>query len=365
MPAGFVTLDGSDPDGDALTFAVVAGPTEGTLTGDAPSLTYAPNADFNGTDSFTFTVSDGTLTSSEATVLIDVSAVNDAPVTTSQNVSTDEDLVLAISLAGNDAENDPLTFSVVSGPADGVLIGVAPDLTYVPNADFYGTDSFAFTVNDGDLTSGEATVVSDAENDPLTFTVVNGPANGILTGAAPDLTYTPTADFYGADSFTFTTSDADLTSGEATIAIDVTGVNDAPVATTAVATTSEDTSTSITLAGSDAENDPLTFTVVNGPANGVLTGAAPDLTYTPTADFYGADSFTFTTSDADLTSGEATIAIDVTGVNDAPVATAWRSGDVGRYAGVHHTYRKRRGERPAYLHRRQRPGKRYPHGSCP
>ena len=351
--AGFVTLDGSDPDGDALTFAVVAGPTEGTLTGDAPSLTYAPNADFNGTDSFTFTVSDGTLTSSEATVLIDVSAVNDAPVTTSQNVSTDEDLVLAISLAGNDAENDPLTFSVVSGPADGVLIGVAPDLTYVPNADFYGTDSFAFTVNDGDLTSGEATVVidvtgvndapvatagvaatsedtpasitltgSDAENDPLTFTVVNGPANGVLTGAAPDLTYTPTADFYGADSFTFTASDADLTSGEATIAIDVTGVNDAPVATTAVATTSEDTSTSITLTGSDAENDPLTFTVVNGPANGVLTGAAPDLTYTPTADFYGADSFTFTTSDADLTSGEATIAIDVTGVNDVPVATA-------------------------------------------
>ena len=89
----------------------------------------------------------------------------------------------------------------------------------------------------------------------------------------------------------------------------MTGVNDAPVATTAVATTSEDTSTSITLTGSDAENDPLTFTVVNGPANGVLTGAAPDLTYTPTADFYGADTFTFTTSDADLTSGEATIAI--------------------------------------------------------
>ena len=144
----------------------------------------------------------------------------------------------------------------------------------------------------------------------------------MLTGVAPDLTYTPNADFYGADSFTFTASDEDLTSGEATIAIDVTGVNDAPAATAGVAATSEDTSASITLTGSDVENDPLTFTVGTAPANGVLTGVAPDLTYTPNADFFGVDSFTFTASDEDLTSGEATIAIDVTGVNDAPVATA-------------------------------------------
>ena len=92
----------------------------------------------------------------------------------------------------------------------------------------------------------------------------------MLTGVAPDLTYTPNADFFGADSFTFSASDGDLTSGEATIAIDVTGVNDAP-ATAGVAATSEDTLATITLTGSDVENDPLTFTVGTAPANGVLT----------------------------------------------------------------------------------------------
>ena len=71
----------------------------------------------------------------------------------------------------------------------------------------------------------------------------------MLTGVAPDLTYTPNADFFGADSFTFSASDGDLTSGEATIAIDVTGVNDAPVATAGVAATSEDTLATITLTG--------------------------------------------------------------------------------------------------------------------
>ena len=325
-----------------------------------------------------------------------MTGVNDAPVATAGVAGTSEDTSTSITLTGSDAENDPLTFTVVNGPANGVLTGAAPDLTYTPTADFYGADSFTFSASDANLTSGEATIAidvtgvndapvatagvtgtsedtpasitltgSDAENDPLTFTVVNGPANGVLTGAAPDLTYTPTADFYGADSFTFTASDADLTSGEATIAIDVTGVNDVPVATAGVAGTSEDTPASITLTGSDAENDPLTFTVVNGPANGVLTGAAPDLTYTPTADFFGADSFTFTTSDADLTSGEATIAIDVTGVNDVPVATAGVAAtSEDTPASITLTGSDAEND-PPYLHRRQRPGKRCPHGSCP
>ena len=348
-----ITLTGSDVENDPLTFTVGTAPANGVLTGVAPDLTYTPNADFFGADSFTFSASDGDLTSGEATIAIDVTGVNDAPAATAGVAATSEDTSATITLTGSDVENDPLTFTVGTAPANGVLTGVAPDLTYTPNADFFGADSFTFSASDGDLTSGEATIAidvtgvndapaatagvaatsedtlatitltgSDVENDPLTFTVGTAPANGVLTGVAPDLTYTPNADFFGADSFTFSASDGDLTSGEATIAIDVTGVNDAPAATAGVAATSEDTSATITLTGSDVENDPLTFTVGTAPANGVLTGVAPDLTYTPNADFFGADSFTFSASDGDLTSGEATIAIDVTGVNDAPAATA-------------------------------------------
>ena len=263
-------------------------------SGSIRSLSFQPLTDANGTATFTITADDGSAVNNVSiqSFTVTVNVVNDAPVATAGAAPTAEDTSISITLTG-----------------------------------------------------------SDVENDPLTFTVGTAPANGVLTGVAPDLTYTPNADFFGADSFTFTASDGDLTSGEATIAIDVTGVNDAPVATAGVAATSEDTSASITLTGSDVENDPLTFTVGTAPANGVLTGVAPDLTYTPNADFFGVDSFTFTASDEDLTNGEATIAIRRDWRERCAGGHRWRGGDVRRYVGVDHTYRKRRRERPAYLYR--------------
>src|SRR6185295_4156795 len=99
-----ITLSATDAEGSPLTYTVVAPPAHGTLSGTAPALTYTPAANYNGPDSFTFRANDGTLDSTVATVSIAVTAVNDAPVASSETVTTDEDTAKAITLAATDAE---------------------------------------------------------------------------------------------------------------------------------------------------------------------------------------------------------------------------------------------------------------------
>ncbi|MDP6595777.1 MAG: Ig-like domain-containing protein, partial [Candidatus Poribacteria bacterium] len=366
-------------ESDHLTYTVVDQPSNGTLTGTAPYLTYTPNANYpnvmpwlliahnyNGDDSFTFKVNDGTVDSATATVSITVTAVDDAPVAYDQSVITNKDTAVSIVLEGRDVESDaiswPLFFTVVNQPSNGTLSGIAPNpspngdvtLTYTPNADYNGDDSFTFKVDDGpgwivdsepatvsitvtavnnapvataqSATTAEDTAVAitlagtDTEGDTLTYTVVDQPANGALSGTASNLTYTPNADYNGDDSFTFKVNDGTVDSATATISITVTAVNDPPVASAQSVTTAEDTAVAITLAGTDADGDTLTYTVVGQPTNGVLSGTTPNLTYTPNADFFGNDSFTFKVNDGTVDSGTATVSITVTAVNDPPVA---------------------------------------------
>jgi hypothetical protein len=141
-----------------LTYSTVAVPANGSLSGSAPNMTYTPNNNFNGTDSFTFKANDGTVDSNEATVSITIDAVNDTPVADAQSVTTDENTPVAITLTASDVDGDSLTYSVVTTPVSGSLSGSAPNLTYTPNNNFNGQDSFTFTVNDGTVDSNEATV---------------------------------------------------------------------------------------------------------------------------------------------------------------------------------------------------------------
>jgi hypothetical protein len=259
--AAAITLSATDVDSDSLTYSVVAVPTHGALTGTAPNLTYTPTANYNGPDSFTFKANDGLADSTVATVSITVTAVNDAPVALAQSPTTAEDTAKAITLSSTDAETNPRTYSVVAGPSHGALSGTAPNLTYTPVANYNGLDSFTFKANDG------------------------------------------TAD-----------------SNVATVSITVTAVNDAPVAAAQSPTTAEDTATAITLSATDVESSPLTYSVVAGPSHGALSGTAPNLTYTPVADYNGPDSFTFKANDGTADSNVATVSITVTPVQDAPVA---------------------------------------------
>jgi ELWxxDGT repeat protein/VCBS repeat-containing protein len=274
----------ADVDGDPLTVntAPVTGPANGTLVLAADgSFTYTPDADFNGTDSFTYEVSDGTSTD-QATVTITVDPVNDAPVAQADAFTTDEDValvgnVLADNGAGADA--DP--------------------------------DGDALTVN---------------------TTPVSGPANGTLVlNADGNFTYTPDADFHGTDSFTYEVSDANGGTDQATVTITVDPVNDAPVAQADAFTTDEDVALTGNVladngAGADADPDGDALTVnttpVAGPANGSLTLAADgSFTYTANAQFNGTDSFTYEVSDGNGGTDQATVTITVDPVNDGPVNT--------------------------------------------
>jgi VCBS repeat-containing protein len=347
-------LDGdTDPENDPLTAVLVAGASHGAvaLSSDG-SFTYTPDADYYGSDSFTYSANDGTSDSNVATVAITVTPVNDAPVADSPTVAVKENTNKAITLSASDVENDPLTYSVQTGPTSGTLSGTAPNLIYKPNFGFNGTDSFTFLVNDGTDDSDLATVTvnvannippvadsqtvsvdedgavvitltgSDADGDPIGYAIVDAPVSAILSGAVPNVTYTPDADFFGTDSFTFRVDDGTDDSALATVTITVDPVNDAPVADPQTVSTSEDTAKAITLTGSDIEGDVLDFIVVNDPAHGTLTGSGANRTYTPDVNYHGSDSFTFKANDGAADSEVATIAVTVDSVNDAPVAQA-------------------------------------------
>ncbi len=172
-----------------------------------------------------------------------------------------------------------------------------------------------------DSTAAVTLSAADADGDALTYAVTVQPSHGTLTGSPPDLTYAPAADYNGPDALAFTASDGKAVSNAATVSITVTPVNDAPLAAALSETVAEDGSVAVTLSASDVDGDLLTYNVVASPAHGTLTGTAPDLTYTPAADYHGSDSFTFIANDGAIDSDAAAVSITVSPVNDAPVAT--------------------------------------------
>jgi hypothetical protein len=121
-------------------------------------VTYTPDADYCGSDSFDYTVSDGNGGSNMATVAVSVTCVNDVPMADDQNVSTQENMPVDITLTASDVDGDTLTFEVVDGPTNGVLSDSGATQTYTPNVGYTGPDSFTFRVNDGQEDSSVATV---------------------------------------------------------------------------------------------------------------------------------------------------------------------------------------------------------------
>ncbi len=351
-----ITLTASDPENDPLTYSIVAQPTRGTLTGTPPNLSYTPQANYNGPDSFTFRARDGSTDSNLATVTLNITPVNDLPVAAAQAVTTTEDTPRTITLSATDADGDTLTYSIVTPPANGTLTGTPPAVTYTPAANFNGAASFTFKARDavGDSNTATVSITVTGINDkpivnvpgpqsattgaPLSFTVTATnvdtgqtltfaatglPAGASFNPATGQFTWTPGATQIGAFTVTFTVSDngtPPLTSDPKTVTITVANTTP-PVANAQTVTTPEDTARQITLTGSDSANRPLTYTVLTQPVFGTLTGAAPNLTYTPTGNYNGADSFTFRVNNGVANSNTATVTINVTPVNDPPVLT--------------------------------------------
>ncbi|MDP1569776.1 MAG: Ig-like domain-containing protein [Vicinamibacterales bacterium] len=345
-----VTLVASDPDGDALTYTVTAGPSSGTVTLAGNVATYTPAANYFGPDSFTFEVNDGNGGTSFGTIAVTVTPVNDAPVFDDQTATTPEDTPVDVTLIASDVDGDPLTFTITGGPANGTAVLVGNVLTYTPAADFHGTDTVTVQVSDGQggVTTATVTIIvtpvndapviadqsvttpedtpidvplgaTDVDGDTLAYTITSGPANGTVAIVDGVLTYTPAPNFNGTDSVTVEVSDGAGGTATATITIIVAPVDDPPSVSDQTVTTPEDTPIAIAIGASHPDGNPLSYAIVSGPAHGtaVLTGGSID--YTPAADFHGTDTFTVLVTDDKGGSATATITIIVTPVNDAPV----------------------------------------------
>ena len=370
--AGGVLANDTDADGDPLTATLVTGPANGTLTLNADgSFEYAPGADFSGSDSFTYTAGDGTLSSEPITVTIAVNPLADAPVAAADEYAVNEDETLTVDLPGvlandTDADGDPLTATVVTGPANGTLtLNADGSFSYTPDADFNGSDSFTYSASDGTAAS-EATVTinvaavndaptaaadayttdedtaltvdvaggvlandADADGDPLSAVLVTGPANGTLAlNADGSFTYTPTTGFSGTDSFVYKANDGSLES-EATVTITVNPFLGAPDVSDDAYSTGEDLALTVDAAlgvlgnDIDAAGGTLTATLVTGPANGTLVlNADGSFTYTPAADWHGTDTFVYEATSSEGGSVQATANIVVQPLNDMPIAVA-------------------------------------------
>lgn len=344
-----ITLDATDVDGDALTYSVV-GTNNGTVTVNGSTATYIPNQDWNGEDTFTYKANDGTDDSNTATVTVTVNAVNDAPVTQNVSFTTDEDTPYTESYIGyvSDIDGDDLTIIGVTNPTFGTATCEGTDCTYTPYQDVHGTDSFTYKVNDGELDSNISTVsvtinpvndapiandvtasttsrtenmrqsvditlsVTDADGDDLTISIVSDVSNGTTSLSGSTVTYTPTANYDGTDTFTYKANDGTVDSNIATGTITITDTNQAPIANDMSLSLDRESSIDFTLDASDQDGDSLSKTIVSQPDNGTLVpGAGLNYTYTPDSGYFGTDSFTYKVNDGTSDSDVKTVSFDI------------------------------------------------------
>ena len=357
-----VTLSATVSNGGTPSYQVVRAPLHGKLTGEAPNLVYTPDADYNGTDVFTYRASypyNGGTVSDIGVVNIQISPVNDAPRFTpgaDQTVAEDAGpqtvsaWATGISAGPPDEAQQMLIWETAT--TDGALFARVPTvsadgtLAYTPAANGHGTarvqvrlkDGGGATtpwhtltitvtsVNDAPVASSQSVVVTedtpgsvmaaatDPDGDALTFAVVSGPTKGALSGVGPNWTYTPGPNAWGTDSFTFKANDGMTDSNAATVTITITAVNDAPDAIDDTATTTRDRAVVIPVLANDrdVDGDPLTVTALRQPANGsVVLLADGGVRYTPKRKYKGGDAFTYTVSDGKGGTDTATVRVTV------------------------------------------------------
>src|SRR5207248_1612437 len=291
---GSVTLDPrtNDSTGPAnestqtLTVTAVGAASHGTVSFTASGVTYTPNANYNGSDSFTYTVTDNGTTngvsdpkSSTATVSVTVTEVNDAPTAAADSATVAEDGSVTLHPRSNDRtgpaneSTQTLTVTAVGAASHGTVSFTASGVTYTPNANYNGSDSFTYTVTD----------------------------NGTTNGAS------------------------DPKSSTATVSVTVTEVNDAPTAAADSATVAEDASVTLDPRSNDStgpatdSTQTLPVTSPTPRTHDPVSFTASGVTYTPNANYNGSDSFTYTVTDngttngaADAKSSTATVSVTVT-----------------------------------------------------
>jgi len=352
-----VLANDGDANSDALTVTGASAGHGSVAINANGTLTYTPSGNFNGTDTISYSISDGKGGTASATVTVNVAAVNDGPVAGSDAASTNEDTPVTVGVLGNDsdADGDALTITGASAAHGTVTVNANGTLTYAPAGNYNGTDTITYTISDGHGGTASATVTvnvaavndapaagndkaatnedspatiavlandSDADGDSLTVTGASAGHGTVTVNSDGTLTYTPAADFNGADTISYTISDGNGGTAAAAVTVSVAPVNDGPVAGNDTAATDEDTAVTIAVLAndSDADGDSLTVTGASAGHGTVTVNSDGTLTYTPAGDFNGTDAISYTISDGNGGTAAATVAVNVGGTNDEPVA---------------------------------------------
>ncbi|RYX96003.1 MAG: tandem-95 repeat protein [Comamonadaceae bacterium] len=310
--AGQGRVDARDPDGDALTYTVNKVPANGDVTIDPRTgeFVYTPRPGYVGTDSFEVIVNDGK--GGTATVSVPVTVTNDAPMPTDPNAGLEP---------GDPAYVDGQTFDPQTG-------------------------NYGITTLEDKPVVGKV-VGNDADGDDLTYTKGSDPAHGtVVVNEDGTYTYTPGENFNGTDEFTVIVDDGHGGKTTSTVTVNVTPVNDAPIPTDPNAglepghpgyhdgqtfdpqtgnykiTTLEDKPVAGKVVGSDEDGDDLTYTKGSDPTHGaVVVNEDGTYTYTPGENFNGTDEFTVIVDDGHGGKTTSTVTVNVTPVNDVPMAT--------------------------------------------
>jgi subtilisin family serine protease len=359
-----IIYNGYDPEGDHLTYSTPVAPLHGELWNYPAVGTYYPATNYTGTDSFTFTASDGKLESAPATVTVTITDTNNPPKALGQAITVKTNGSALIHLSGTDRDKDPLTFAITQDPKHGTLVAEAKGYRYTPETDFLGPDSFSFVADDGrdkskpadvqiTVTDGNTapTAVSanydvrpnvstdiilggvDAENDDLTFRLLTEPAHGALTGELPNVTYTPEKDFLGQDRFTFTVMDQKFESSPGTISLRVTRQNSPPIANDQAFNTVTNLPVQFALNAFDNDHDSLEGIILKGPAHGRVFGLGTNWTYIPKPGYAGLDFFTYRLWDGKSYSKDAKVAITIDTFIPLPQALGFQQLTIDREAG--------------------------------
>ncbi|MES2628752.1 MAG: Ig-like domain-containing protein, partial [Bacteroidota bacterium] len=369
-----VLFNDTDPDVEPLTVVSNTNPANGVLViSPNGKFIYTPAANYNGTDSFTYTVSDGHGGTSTSTVTIVVLPMNDRPVAGDDFYAVDEDNILDVPASGVlandiDPDADALTvFNVIVQPTHGILAWLPNgSFKYTPAVNFFGTDNFTYVVSDGHAGLDTAVVIISvkpvddmplATNDDFTVNsnvTLNVPAPGVLfndrefdgdvltvipiisqvgTGAGGtltinadgSLTYIPAGPATYIEQFTYTIKDANGNTATAVATFHVGHVNNKPIAADDNYTGTEDITLVVSAPGvlsNDRDpDDPIgvnnlgALLLTQLPLHGTVT-LYPDgsFIYVPNHDFYGSDFFEYSADDANGAKDTARVNIIITPV---------------------------------------------------
>ncbi|MBX3746889.1 MAG: tandem-95 repeat protein [Verrucomicrobiae bacterium] len=277
------------------------------------------------------------------------------PVAFPDSAATWEEEPLTLDPAANDVSPSglPLRVTGVSRPGNGVAEVLADGrVRYTPAVDFFGVDTFEYTVTDGEggWATGEVEVLvinvndpprpepvrlvldedtrvefdplendSDPDGDPLILVSIGTPEAGTLTALGDTrFLYVPPTNYHGQQRFFYVVGDPHGATATGEVAILVQPVNDAPVARDQVVTVNRNRSVDVFYDAEDVDGDPLTFTILEGPEHGILLAYPTLAHYEPGRGFVGTDRFTYRVSDGIESVGPVTVTLVVVDANNPP-----------------------------------------------